>query len=123
MKTPTMLYLAYHGWFAANVPLILEVNPPKILDTLPAERVFCLGMDLDRLQELRYARAIATKVPEEPYASADHIRHEVLAARQLCISHHWRIIDVSGKSVEEVAREIIVLLAGQDRLVRPSRSD
>jgi regulator of PEP synthase PpsR (kinase-PPPase family) len=123
MKTPTMLYLAYHGWFAANVPLILEVAPPKILDVLPAEHVFCLDMDLDRLQELRYARAIATKIPEEPYASADHIRHEVLVARQLCIGHHWRMIDVSGKSVEEVAREIIVLLAGQDRLVRPSRSD
>ncbi len=28
MKTPTMLYLAYRGWFAANVPLVPELAPP-----------------------------------------------------------------------------------------------
>jgi len=120
MKTPTMLYLAYHGWFAANVPLIVEIEPPPILFALPAERVFCLDMQIDRLQELRLARALATKIPEEPYASADHIHHEILRARQLCIEHHWRMIDVTGKSVEEVAREIITLLGTQERMPRTS---
>jgi len=42
MKTPVTLYLAYRRWFAANVPIILEVPPPAKLLTLPAERVFCL---------------------------------------------------------------------------------
>ena len=41
MKTPTMLYLAYRGWFAANVPLVPGLPPPTLL-ALPAERVFCL---------------------------------------------------------------------------------
>ena len=42
MKTPTMLYLAYRGWFAANVPLVPGIAPPKQLLAVPAERAFCL---------------------------------------------------------------------------------
>ena len=34
MKTPTMLYLAYRGWFAANVPIVLEIAPPPALLSL-----------------------------------------------------------------------------------------
>ena len=36
MKTPTMLYLAYRGWFAANVPLVPGIAPPKSLLAVPA---------------------------------------------------------------------------------------
>lgn len=110
MKTPTMLYLAYHGWFAANVPLIPEISPPATLFALPAERVFCLDMEPERLQELRLARVLATKIEEEPYASPSQIRHELIHAHRLCHEHGWRLIDVTGKSVEEAAREIIALL-------------
>lgn len=115
MKTPTMLYLAYHGWFAANVPIIPEISPPATLLKLPAERVFCLDMEADRLLELRLARAYATKLDVEPYASPSQIRHELIHAHRLCHEHGWRLIDVTGKSVEEVAREIIALLPGADK--------
>ena len=57
MKTPTMLYLAYRGWFAANVPLIAETDPPPGLVAFPPERVYCLHMTPERLQELRRVRA------------------------------------------------------------------
>ncbi len=110
MKTPTMLYLAYRGWFAANVPIVPEISPPARLLALPTARVFCLDMNLSRLLELRRARAEMFKLPEEPYASLDSVRAELLHARQLCMERGWRIIDVTGKSVEEVAREIILLL-------------
>ena len=46
MKTPTTLFLAYRGWFAANVPLIPELPLPKTLLALPANRVFCLSMEV-----------------------------------------------------------------------------
>lgn len=115
MKTPTMLYLAYHGWFAANVPIVPEIPMPASLLALPANRVFCLDMEADRLLELRIARALATQIELEPYASPDQIRHELLYAHRVCAEHHWRIIDVTGKSVEEVAREIIALLPDPDR--------
>lgn len=115
MKTPTMLYLAYRGWFAANVPLIPEIAPPPTLFQVPAERVFCLDMDPDRLRELRLARVLATKLAEEPYASPSQIRHELIYAHRLCHEHNWRLINVTGKSVEEIAREIIALLPNVEK--------
>jgi regulator of PEP synthase PpsR (kinase-PPPase family) len=110
MKTPTMLYLAYRGWFAANVPIVPGVEPPKALLALPPYRVFCFWMIPERLLELRRVRAIEENIPPEPYASADQVRRELQHAQELCAKHGWRRIDVTGKSVEEVAREIILLL-------------
>jgi hypothetical protein len=117
MKTPTMLYLAYRGWFAANVPLIPEVPPSPSLLAVPAQRVFCLSMSASRLLELRRARAVQTGIPLDPYASPDQVNRELLHAEVLCRQHRWRKVDVTGKSVEEVSREITLLLpARQQRL-------
>ena len=111
MKTPTTLYLAYHGWFVANVPIVPELELPAKLLSFPAERVFCLDMSVGRLMELRAARAEATRVPKEPYASPAQIRSELFCAQRLSAERGWRVINVTGKSIEEVAREITVLLA------------
>jgi [pyruvate, water dikinase]-phosphate phosphotransferase / [pyruvate, water dikinase] kinase len=111
MKTPTTLYLAYHGWFAANVPLVPGIPPPPELLAVRPSRVFCLTMNPDRLQELRIARTDESEIPRETYTSQDAIRTELRYARQLSLRHGWREIEVTGKSVEEVARQIISLLA------------
>lgn len=108
MKTPTMLYLAYKGWFCANVPLVHGAPQEPMLETLPRERVFCLMMTPVRLLELRRARASHMGLPEEPYASLEAIRQEIRFAEGLCSRHGWQRIEVSGKSVEEVAQEILV---------------
>ena len=112
MKTPTMLYLAYHGWFAANVPLIPGMDPPKALLRVPAEKVFCLIMLPERLAELRRVRAEREGIPVEGYASFAQAQQEVQLARRLCATYGWRRIDVTNKSVEEAGREIIALLPG-----------
>ena len=119
MKTPTMLYLAYRGWFAANVPIILETTLPAPLLSVRPERVVCLLMDARQLRELRRIRASGQGIPAEPYTSLEYIGKELLHSRRLCLEHGWRSIDVSGKSVEEVSREIIALLPKDDA---PSRS-
>ena len=110
MKTPTMLYLAYRGWFAANVPLVPEIPPPNALLAVPADHVFCLTMAAEKLQQLRRTRANEESIPLDPYASLDQIRAEQSYVDDLCRKHHWQRIDATGKSVEEVAREIIGLL-------------
>jgi [pyruvate, water dikinase]-phosphate phosphotransferase / [pyruvate, water dikinase] kinase len=107
MKTPTMLYLAYRGWFAANVPLGPELPPPNELLAVPADRVFCLTMAPERLQQLRRVRAEESSIPLHPYASLEPIRAELAHVEELCRKHRWQRIDATGKSVEEVAREII----------------
>jgi hypothetical protein len=115
MKTPTMLYLAYRGWFAANVPLIPGFSPPKGLLALPAERVFCLHLESEQLRQRRLERATVEAIPVEPYASLAQIGKERQYAEHLCLKHGWGRIDITGKSVEEVAREIITLLAEEER--------
>ena len=114
MKTPTMLYMAYRGWFAANVPIILEVDLPATLLSLPPERVFCLLSSPAQLKQLRQARADGAAIPLEPYTSLDYIKRELAYSRQLCQKYGWRSITVSGKSVEEVCRDIIALLPNQE---------
>jgi len=113
MKTPTMLYLAYRGWFAANVPIVVEVPLPATLLSVPSERVICLLMNVRQLQELRRTRANIGAIPPEPYTSLDYIQKELALSRQLCRKHGWRSVQVTGKSVEEVSREIIALLPSQ----------
>jgi [pyruvate, water dikinase]-phosphate phosphotransferase / [pyruvate, water dikinase] kinase len=107
MKTPTMLYLAYRGWFAANVPLVPGLPPPKELLAVPSDRVFCLTMTPERLQQLRRVRADEESIPLHPYTSLDQIRTELAYVDDLCRKQHWQRIDATGKSVEEVAREVI----------------
>jgi [pyruvate, water dikinase]-phosphate phosphotransferase / [pyruvate, water dikinase] kinase len=109
MKTPTMLYLAYKGWFCANIPLVLGIPQEPMLEGLPPERIYCLLMTPVRLLELRRARADHLRLPAEPYASLESIRQEIGFTEDLCRRHAWRRIDVTGKSVEEVAQEILVL--------------
>jgi len=107
MKTPTMLYLAYRGWFAANIPLVLGVAPPDELLRVPADRVFCLIASPERLQQLRLVRAERESIPVRSYASLEQIHAELSYVDQLCRRYQWQRINATGKSVEEVSREII----------------
>lgn len=110
MKTPTMLYMAYRGWFAANVPLAPELPVPAELLAVSPSRVFCLTMSAPQLIELRRTRALKENIPIEPYATAGQVRKELDFVGQLCRTHQWQVVEVSSKSVEEVCREIIQLL-------------
>ncbi len=119
MKTPTMLYLAYHGWFAANVPLILEIPPPQQLIGLPKEKVFCLISNETNLLTMRNSRARAYNLPASPYTSPEYIRTELAYARMVCRDNKWRVIETAGKSIEEITREIIELLPAGGESNRP----
>jgi regulator of PEP synthase PpsR (kinase-PPPase family) len=121
MKTPTTLYLAYQGWFAGNVPIVPEIPMPAAVLSLPAERVICLVMEPNRLLQLRSVRAEFLAIPAKPYASLANIQKELRHSQRLCANHGWRQIDVTGKSVEEVVREIVSLLPTEDHAHRPTR--
>ena len=110
MKTPTTLYLAYRGWFAANVPIVAETPLPTIVFELDPQRVFCLRTEPARLRELRQVRAEAERIPAEPYTAPEYIRREMARSGQLAAENGWRLIATTGKSVEEISREIIALL-------------
>jgi len=110
MKTPTTLYLAYRGWFAANVPLVPEIPVPEPLKAFPTSRVFCLLQTPNRLLELRHARASYLELPEEGYATLASVQRDLRHTQRLARDSGWHTIDATGKSVEEVAQEIVTLL-------------
>ena len=51
-KTPLIFYPGYHGWNVANMLIILEVEPPKVLFELRKVRVVGLIVNLESLSEL-----------------------------------------------------------------------
>jgi regulator of PEP synthase PpsR (kinase-PPPase family) len=118
MKTPTMLYLASRGWFAANVPLVPGLPLDRALAAQPPEKVFCLTIQSEQLRDRRCARAREEAIPAEPYASLAQIVKENRYAEGLCAKYGWERIDVTGKAVEEVAREIITVLTTAPPMIR-----
>lgn len=111
MKTPTSIYLAYRGWFVANVPIILNIPLPSNLLKLPPGRVLGLTTTPERLVELRKTRAKYTGLPENnSYTDYQQVYQELRHARHLCAQNRWRTVNVTGKSVEEVSNEIVTLI-------------
>jgi regulator of PEP synthase PpsR (kinase-PPPase family) len=112
MKTPTSLYLAYRGWAAGNVPLVPGVPLQVAVERLPREKVVCLTMSHRRLLELRLARSKQLAIPQKEYASPKVVQMELSYGQDLAAEHGWHLVDVTGKSIEEVAREIEALIGG-----------
>ena len=108
-KTPLSIYLALKGWFVANVPLILNIQPPtELLEVEPA-RVIALYTQALSLAELRKARESYLGNSTGEYARIDHVRKEVNYANRLFSQHpKWKRISVTNKPIEEIASEIIM---------------
>jgi regulator of PEP synthase PpsR (kinase-PPPase family) len=68
-----------------------------------------------RLYELRLARAKQLAIPPKEYASAKAVQLELGYAQDLAAELGWHLVDVTGKSIEEVAREIEALISSTGR--------
>ncbi len=110
-KTPLSMYLAHMGFKVANVPIVPGIPPPPELLALPVEKVFGLVIRPDSLVRIRQERMRKLGVQKKTaYVDMRAINTEVNEARTLFTGQGWRIIDVSGKAVEEVATEIMTIL-------------
>lgn len=108
-KTPLSMYLAHKGFKVANIPLVKGIEPPKELFEIDQNRVVALLIDAKRLVELRTARLIQLQQsPRGRYANYDEILDELICCKQLYRRNpKWLTIDVTHKSVEESAGDII----------------
>ncbi|OQY22228.1 MAG: hypothetical protein B6I35_06555 [Anaerolineaceae bacterium 4572_32.2] len=110
-KTPLSIYLAFKGWFVANVPIVLKTKPPAGLFNLPAGRVCGLTINPARLVEFRKVRYDHLGGAVGDYADPEHVRREVEYALNIFRGQHgWPVVDVTDKPIEEIASEILALV-------------
>lgn len=114
-KTPTCMYLANRGVKAANVPLVPDRPPPAELFALQKPLVVGLVANPDRLSEIRQSRLDEINATDraQEYCDVDAVRREVVAAKRLFAKHRWPTINVTRKSVEETAAEILTKLSAR----------
>jgi regulator of PEP synthase PpsR (kinase-PPPase family) len=110
-KTPTSVYMATRGWKVANIPFVPDVEPPVELLRLPEARVCGLTIAPGSLLERRLARLERMGVEHDPnYADPKRVGYEVMTCRAFVQRQGWKLVDVTGKGVEEVAHEVLAVL-------------
>ncbi|HEV7369417.1 pyruvate, water dikinase regulatory protein [Arenibaculum sp.] len=111
-KTPTCIYLANRGIKTANVPFVPGVSLPPELEQLTRPLIVGLTKDPDRLIQIRRNRLrLLNQADDTDYVDPEVVRAEVSEARRLYSRRGWPVIDVTRRSIEETAAEIMMLLA------------
>jgi [pyruvate, water dikinase]-phosphate phosphotransferase / [pyruvate, water dikinase] kinase len=114
-KTPTSIYLAQRGYKTTNLPLVPSIAIPDSLTEPHAAFIVCLVASADRISEIRRNRVryLSDRNLDE-YVDRDHIAQEIAYSRRLCAKHGWPVIDVSRRSIEETAAQILRLFHDRD---------
>lgn len=110
LKTPTCIYLANRGIKAASIPIYPGYEIPAELLAKGAPLVVGLTKDARRLVQIRRNRLrLLDRDDNAEYADIEAVSEEIRYARKVFADHGWPEIDVSQRSVEEVAAIITKL--------------
>ncbi len=118
-KTPTSIYLANRGIKTANIPLVPDVPLPPNVETLVKPLIVGLVASPERIIEIRENRLLGLNASGTAgsYTDRDAVREEITAARRLCTRNGWPVIDVTRRSIEETAANIMALFNERRRRV------
>jgi [pyruvate, water dikinase]-phosphate phosphotransferase / [pyruvate, water dikinase] kinase len=127
-KTPTCIYLANRGVKAANVPIVPKIGlPPALTEKTEKPKPLIVGLTAspDRLVQIRRNRLLSLNATAETdYVDMEAVKEEVTHARRLFTRQGWPVIDVTRRSIEETAAQVLDLLdrrvEGQGRNGRPA---
>ena len=107
-KTPTCIYLANRGIKAANIPIVPGFPLPGEVMEVSKPVIVGLTSDPKRLIEIRRNRLLMLNQDEvTDYVDVDTVTREVNEARRLFSQHDWPVINVTRRSIEEVAATIM----------------
>lgn len=111
-KTPTSVYLANRGYRVANHPLVPGRPLPADVLQLKAPLVVGLTVSPERLAQVRRARLLGERLTgmSDRYADPEAIAEELADARRLFADRGWPVIDVTRRSIEETAAELMHML-------------
>ncbi len=114
-KTPLSIYLAFKGWFVANIPIILGLEPPEELFSLSPERVICLTNNAHNLAKLRHTRHERFGHGMGEYSTPVFVERELNYADSIFRRQpKWPVIRVTNKPIEEIASEILAIINARD---------
>lgn len=109
-KTPTCIYLANRGYKTGNIPLVPGAPLPAILDKF--EKPFVVGLVAapDRIVQIREQRLMGLKqTGQTDYIDQERVRDEMRDAKRMFVRKGYRAIDVTRRSIEETAAQVINL--------------
>lgn len=109
-KTPTSIYLANRGYKAGNIPLVPGAPLPTILDGFDKPFIVGLVASPDRIVQIRQQRLMGlNESAQTDYIDQDRVRDEMRQAKRMFLKKGYKVIDVTRKSIEETAAQIINL--------------
>lgn len=110
-KTPLSVFLAYKGYKVANVPIVLNRDPPPQLFAVDPKKVMCLTIDPSALEQIRRSRLQTMRMNNDTnYGQKDYILAELEYAEELFRrNRQWTRIDVTNKALEETAAQILAM--------------
>jgi regulator of PEP synthase PpsR (kinase-PPPase family) len=110
-KTPTCIYLANRGIKSANIPYVPGIPLPEAVKTVKNTLFIGLTESPERLVEIRRNRVkYLGQHDGMDYLDFERVKEEVQTARKYYTQMGWPVIDVTRRSIEETAAEIISLL-------------
>ena len=117
-KTPTAIYLAQRGIKTANIPLSPDRDMAEIIRSANNPLVVALVASPDRIMHLRQNRVLSFEdnLEDNEYVDRATITEEIAYTRKLCKEHSWPMIDVSKRSIEETAAEILALYSDKSHV-------
>ena len=67
--------------------------------------------------QIRQNRLLGLKAhhDDDQYIDREAVAEEIAFSRKLCAKHHWPMIDVTRRSIEETAAAVLRLLAERRR--------
>ncbi len=112
-KTPISMYLSFRGYKVANIPIVYKMPFPAQLFEIDSKKVIGLTIQPTRLQLIRKVRADKFPVDMDNYTELDTIRKEVNYALSLFRTYNYPVVDVTAKSIEESAGEVMRIVSGR----------
>jgi len=99
----------------ANIPIIPDIKPDEKLYQINQKKIVALSIKPEQLASIRQKRMEKFNLEvNNAYSALKSVQKEVSYAESIFKTPPaWPIIDVTNKSIEEIAQEVISILAKQ----------
>lgn len=115
-KTPTCIYLANRGIRAANIPIVPGCPLPDEISSITKPLIVGLTKDPKSLVQIRRNRLRLLNQDEETdYVDIKTVSKEVNDAHRMFTNNNWPVIDVTRRSIEETAAQILTLFNRREK--------